>query len=552
MAFFSYCTDFWKTANFSHIVKNVHPLEPSSSIVLVIFQTKTMSFHRIYNEIREKIGDNAKNLYNRELIQKIFMYSKDVNWNFNEDYAKKAKITFEMASAEKDRGTTFFRKNQLQEACETYTNFLKMTHTIPDDSADEKTKLIFQGYANRSAVLFRANRYLACLDDISAALHYSPNPKADYMIHDRRARCCLFLQQWTQARKAFAAALTGVDMVDSLKDEIKQAFRAQVETHLAKIPTDEMIKEVGDEVMDEDFIMDDSDFLIKLKKAHEFHPGLTDKILVRYTESKGRYTIAKEDIKAGEVVAVEDANVSFTHYDPNSNESKACHHCVGVLKVNKHPSPVIDGIYFCCFVCMNTAMKSYHKHEAEILKDYIEKLKVDENIERSGCLFLALKAIAKKPWPFYCDNKRSEMFIRTNPSFGINENDDKLDFAENKIIHLYNLVNHEDKITEEERIRTAIRTIILLQSLKQTGYFEGLTFSKDEFIEEELIIGVLLYKLQLGITYNVHLIYRLNGEMSEGIPLDMTGSAVYHQCVLLNHSCAANTARFFQVRLSTA
>jgi len=34
--------------------------------------------------------------------------------------------------------------------------------------------------------------------------------------------------------------------------------------------------------------------------------------------------------------------------------------------------------------------------------------------------------------------------------------------------------------------------------------------------------------------------------MSGGIPLGMTGSAVYHNCVLLNHSCAANTTRIFQ------
>ena len=65
--------------------------------------------------------------------------------------------------------------------------------------------------------------------------------------------------------------------------------------------------------------------------------------------------------------------------------------------------------------------------------------------------------------------------------------------------------------------------------------------------EHELIIGVLLYKLQLGITHNVHLIYRLSGDMSGGIPLVQTGSAVYHNCVLFNHSCAPNTTRFFQV-----
>ena len=74
-----------------------------------------------------------------------------------------------------------------------------------------------------------------------------------------------------------------------------------------------------------------------------------------------------------------------------------------------------------------------------------------------------------------------------------------------------------------------------------------MAFLEDELTREELALGSLLYKLQLGCTHNVHLIYRLAGDVSGGIPLDMVGSAVYQNCVLLNHSCAANTTRLFQV-----
>ena len=77
--------------------------------------------------------------------------------------------------------------------------------------------------------------------------------------------------------------------------------------------------------------------------------------------------------------------------------------------------------------------------------------------------------------------------------------------------------------------------------------FQGVKFLEGELTREELAVGALLYKLQLGCTHNVHLIYRLAGDVSGGIPLDMVGSAVYQNCVLLNHSCAANTTRLFQV-----
>jgi hypothetical protein len=81
--------------------------------------------------------------------------------------------------------------------------------------------------------------------------------------------------------------------------------------------------------------------------------------------------VAKEDIKVGEVIACEDANVSFTHFNTNTHESKACHHCVGVLGINRHPSPVVPGIYFCSFPCFLEAIQTYHLHEKNILQDYI-------------------------------------------------------------------------------------------------------------------------------------------------------------------------------------
>ena len=337
---------------------------------------------------------------------------------------------------------------------------------------------------------------------------------------------------------------SGIELVNDLKAEIKEAFVAQVNANLQKIPPEQMIEKAQD-LEDEDFVMDDQDFLIKVHKLHDFHPGLSSKITVKYNEQKGRYTVAKEDIKVGDVLAVEDANVSFTHHD--RTVSKACHECVNVLRENKHPSPVLDGIYFCSFACMNKAMSTYHKHERNILKDYIEQTKENANLEQSGCLFLALKAISKEPWQFYCQGKRKEMFLRTDPTFGINENQDNLSLNENKILHLFNLVQHEDQIPSEERIKTAIRATTILESLKQSGYFVGLDLMPDKLTEEEHVIGVLLYKLQLGITYNVHLIYKVSGDLSGGIPLEMVGSGVYHNCVMLNHSCAANTTRIFQV-----
>ncbi len=63
------------------------------------------------------------------------------------------------------------------------------------------------------------------------------------------------------------------------------------------------------------------------------------------------------------------------------------------------------------------------------------------------------------------------------------------------------------------------------------------------FCRELKVITSLLNRFQLGITFNVHSIYRVSGNLSGEIPLGMIGSGVYQDLILLNHSCAPNTTR---------
>ena len=62
--------------------------------------------------------------------------------------------------------------------------------------------------------------------------------------------------------------------------------------------------------------------------------------------------------------------------------------------------------------------------------------------------------------------------MKTDPRFGLEMDKDELDKDETKIIHLFNLVTHESEIPSLERTKTAVRSIILLESLKQSDYFK--------------------------------------------------------------------------------
>ena len=52
-----------------------------------------MSFERLYREIREKIGDEANNLYNKDLLKKIHSYTIDYKWDFDKEDTKKDEVT---------------------------------------------------------------------------------------------------------------------------------------------------------------------------------------------------------------------------------------------------------------------------------------------------------------------------------------------------------------------------------------------------------------------------------------------------------------------------
>ena len=74
--------------------------------------------------------------------------------------------------------------------------------------------------------------------------------------------------------------------------------------------------------------------------------------------------------------------------------------------------------------------------------------------------------------------------------------------------------------------------------MRSTGYL-GPEHSDLDFV-------TLLYWLQLAMTHNVLLVYRVDGPLDANVPLTVIGSAIYEDITLMNHSCAANTTRFYQ------
>ena len=87
---------------------------------------------------------------------------------------------------------------------------------------------------------------------------------------------------------------------------------------------------------------------------------------------------------------------------------------------------------------------------------------------------------------------------------------------------LFNLVNHLEKMTPNERLSFSIRSVVLLKCLKASGFFTSSTDTASEdnkddkkatrknlLSDNESYIAQLLFHFQTGIQYNLHAIYQV-------------------------------------------
>ena len=51
--------------------------------------------------------------------------------------------------------------------------------------------MLYQGYSNRSTILFRAGEFTLCAEDVDAALDYSDKRDKEFILLDRKAKCLM-------------------------------------------------------------------------------------------------------------------------------------------------------------------------------------------------------------------------------------------------------------------------------------------------------------------------------------------------------------------------
>ncbi|XP_023338783.1 uncharacterized protein LOC111709367 isoform X2 [Eurytemora carolleeae] len=305
-----------------------------------------------------------------------------------------------------------------------------------------------------------------------------------------------------------------------------------------------------------------------------FTPGenvsvLSRKLEIQYLEDKGRFQVAKEAIKRGEIIAIEDPIAIF----PIISESKRfCNYCCKLLEpavqlaescepavqlaescepavqLSKSCEPAVqlaescepavqsaesctkcEDVSWCSGKCKQRALNSHHRYECRIQLTSVLK----EEAKSLGKLFLVFRIITQKPLQFFRLNY--DQFLEYKPSRGSNKNDE----ISSSYSSLFNLVRHQINSIDQQ-IELDIVAVIMLRMLRMSGYFGS--NSSDESIDEtfssdEILIGNLIEDLVRIVNVNTHPVHQ--EEEQETI------AAAVYPCLAasLNHSCNPNLVR---------
>ena len=345
-----------------------------------------------------------------------------------------------------------------------------------------------------------------------------------FKLWDRRAQCLLSLKRLEEAKLAFDKAVKYSSLA-KLDKKKREKFLKDVNVGLQKIEDQQST------VVEEQNIPSEagsqSDDILTVTSPHPQFPSASSSLQVRYQRGRGRYVEAGEDIPVGTTLLRESPITWALHPDRFGTH---CQECLGQVK-SVIPCDECTAVCFCSVTCRDTAVSSYHQYEC----------RANNIIIASGLNIypaITLRLLTR----FGLDHVWSLRESLENHDDTAGANTDTL-YTGDDFINAFNLVSHEDKMTEEEHLLRTFVSVFLLKLLQFNNYFGN--FDEDETFQElsekEEFIGTLLLHFSNSLPQNIHDIALL--ETSEvrrwvnSAEIKSLGAGVYLTAALFNHSC---------------
>ncbi|KNC24394.1 hypothetical protein FF38_14177 [Lucilia cuprina] len=239
--------------------------------------------------------------------------------------------------------------------------------------------------------------------------------------------------------------------------------------------------------------------------------GASNLVKLVETKDKGRFVVANDAVKTGDVVLSENpvaACLLPTFFGSN------CHHCFEKL-VTPVPCLNCSGIAFCSAQCMGEACDTYHRFECEYMDLFIGS-------GMSILCYIALRVFTQSA---------------------------NLEAALNTANLLYqNLCTHEDARQADDLLQRSLMSAFLLRCLQKAQYFGRRKTEGVNPTAVELQVGTALLGLLEVLQYNAHEIYQTNTtneHLFDGSRVVYVGAGLYGTAAYFNHECWPSVARYF-------
>jgi len=394
--------------------------------------------------------------------------------------------------------------------------------------------------ANRSAALVRLGRRGLALQDIQLALSSGYPAHLRYKLLDRRIRVAAELKQ---RETAFAAR--GEFILALQTSQLDQEKKCKIENEIQSILCN--LEEGGD-----DFPVIDKIDEIKIErqslgKSSSYLPALSSSVDIEFEPGRGRFAVANRQILTGTVLLVEESLTSLT---ADSHTTLYCDRCYCRTPLWVLPCPGCCQVAYCSSSCRAAAAEAGHQAECgatNLFRAVLDRFGREGGLRLGSARDLsrlALRALASRPLAWYRESKTSlaEQF----PKFG-DESWEKS--AQHSLL---NLESNEDTIAPGRLWSFQISALCHVKALQMSGYFGAQGSKVDcQLSEDELQVASLLVQLLQIVQFNTQAITEADKtgvdttETQYEDKMRPTGHGLYPTASLLNHSCDANTYKYF-------
>ena len=204
-----------------------------------------------------------------------------------------------------------------------------------------------------------------------------------------------------------------------------------------------------------------------MQERSEYFESAHAAVEIRYEPGRGRYAIAAQDIPLGTVLFREKPLTQTLNPEKFGTH---CQHCFKAIR-GVIPCENCTWVCYCSPECRKIANETYHKYECGIIKIILES---GFNVYP----YLALRLVTKEGLENLL-KIREDLEQRSEKSgSGAGEESQSKFYSSKDFRNAYNLMTHEDSISDDLWLLRGMVAAFLLKCLKLTDFFKDVPKGK--------------------------------------------------------------------------